>query len=87
MLEWKDAAPRARVLDFGIAIVDGVDMRNADTGSGNPMGTLLYMAPEQLEAKRIGPEADVYATGLILAELVSESSPSRGRTESSSCRR
>lgn len=58
------------ILDFGIAIVDQLDARDASTAEGNFAGTALYAAPEQLHAARLTPAVDVYAVGLTLAETL-----------------
>jgi serine/threonine protein kinase len=51
-----------KVLDFGIAKV----MAEALTSSTEPLGTPLWMSPEQTEHDRdIGPTADVWAMGLL----------------------
>jgi serine/threonine protein kinase/tetratricopeptide (TPR) repeat protein len=69
---------RAVITDFGLARLDPV----AQAGSlatlsqtslgktGQPIGTLAYMAPEQLEGGPVSPATDVYGLGLILYEMV-----------------
>jgi serine/threonine-protein kinase len=57
----------ARVLDFGIA---KAAERAHHTRTGEVKGKLGYMAPEQLFGNDIGREADVYALGVILWELL-----------------
>lgn len=70
---------RPKVLDFGIARVtdDSTLMRTAVTEAGQLIGTLNYMAPEQLggDSTRIDAGADVYALGVILFELLSGRRP------------
>ena len=60
---------RLRLLDFGLARSEG-DARI--TRSGSVLGSLPYMAPEQVrgETGRIGPQTDVYAVGVTLYELL-----------------
>jgi eukaryotic-like serine/threonine-protein kinase len=57
----------ARVLDFGIAKARG---RLQDTAEGVVKGKVAYMAPEQIGGADLGPEADIYAVGVILWELL-----------------
>lgn len=59
-----------KVTDFGIAQVLGGEQTLA-TAEGSVVGTPAYMAPEQAEGTRLGPTADVYATGTLLYELLS----------------
>jgi serine/threonine protein kinase len=55
-----------KVLDFGLAkIADGNDSL---TGTGTVMGTLAYMAPEQVRGLPVDAKADLFALGLILYE-------------------
>jgi eukaryotic-like serine/threonine-protein kinase len=60
-----------KVLDFGIAAMLDEDMTPI-TPTGEALGTLQYMAPEQTQAenKGIGPRADVWAIGMIAYELL-----------------
>lgn len=50
-----------RVIDFGIARV-----LDADTSSATRIGTLGYMAPEQLEGTALGPAADLFAWAAVI---------------------
>lgn len=64
-----DEHGRARLVDFGIARTDDATHL---TGTGLSIGTAAYLAPEQLDApEQVGPPADVYALGLVLAEALS----------------
>jgi serine/threonine protein kinase len=59
-----DGAGRvAKVLDFGIASLAGAPTL---TASGEVVGTLAYMAPEQADGAIAGPAADVYSLALTL---------------------
>ncbi|MCA2978923.1 MAG: protein kinase [Myxococcaceae bacterium] len=64
-----------KVLDFGIAkLDDGADL----TGEAS-IGTLRYMAPEQvLDARSVGPASDLWAMGITLFRLLTGRLPFRG---------
>jgi serine/threonine-protein kinase len=73
-------ATGVKLLDFGLArlraqvgrgsqsAIAGVTPDN--TGSGVILGTLQYMAPEQLEAKDVDARADIFSFGAVLYEMV-----------------
>lgn len=64
-----------KILDFGIAIVDNKDADEVDTGVGRMAGTIAYMSPEQLEARRLTPATDVYSLGVIAYEMLTGKNP------------
>ena len=53
-----------KLVDFGLARV-----QEGNTETSAVLGTLTYMAPEQLEARNIGPWSDLYALGVITFEF------------------
>src|SRR3954469_23565227 len=60
-----DQDGRVRITDFGIAVT------TSEAGPHVLIGTLGYMAPEQLAADgRVSERTDIYALGVILYELV-----------------
>jgi len=63
-----EGGERVKLLDFGVAKV----LANASTHTpeGVVVGTPSYMAPEQIAAKDVTPAADLYAIGLVLAEML-----------------
>jgi eukaryotic-like serine/threonine-protein kinase len=78
-LEQHDDAPsRPRVLDFGLAKVDdSIDGGNLAklTQSGVPLGTPVYMAPEQWWCKPTDGRTDQYALGVVLFEMLAGRPP------------
>ena len=58
-----------KIGDFGIARAAEETMV---TQVGTVLGTLRYLAPEQADGRRVGPEADVYSFGVVLDELAPE---------------
>ncbi|MBI5850623.1 MAG: protein kinase [Planctomycetes bacterium] len=73
-----DSQGRPRVLDFGIAHVTGdTPWSTMMTQKGQLIGTLGYMAPEQLTAtaSEVTPLADVYSLGVLGFELLTRRLP------------
>ena len=69
-----DGQPRAKLMDFGIALVADA---GGLTATGDVIGTLAYMSPEQAEGREAGTEADVYSLALTLYECWSGENPHR----------
>jgi formylglycine-generating enzyme required for sulfatase activity len=67
------------IVDFGLARRDNPQDQRL-TRSGQVMGTLAYMAPEQIrgDLNEIGPACDIYALGVILYELLTGRLPFSG---------
>ncbi|MBM3667478.1 MAG: serine/threonine protein kinase, partial [Actinobacteria bacterium] len=73
----------AKLVDFGIARITG---QHTLTNTGDVLGTLGYMAPEQAEGQRPGPAADVYSLGLTLYECFSGEHPRVGEGPAATAR-
>ena len=71
---WRGAA---KLADFGIATLAGDDPL---TMTGDVVGTLSYMAPEQAAGKRVDERADLYSLALVLYEALSGTNPVRRAT-------
>jgi serine/threonine-protein kinase len=56
-----------KIIDFGAA---QSTLKEAQTAPSVVMGSITYMAPEQARKKRVDRRADVYATGVLLWELL-----------------
>lgn len=59
-----------KVLDFGFAKALAEGSSDEITNAGTLVGTPAYMAPELVHKKNVGPPADLYAMGLIIAEMI-----------------
>ncbi len=59
-----------KVLDFGFAKALAEGASDELTNAGTLVGTPAYMAPELVHKKNVGPAADLYAMGLIIAEMI-----------------
>lgn len=89
------ALGQAKVLDFGLAKVFCPTASRASAGAGVSetatmstapgllVGTVDYMAPEQLEGEPVDPRTDLYALGLVLYEMATGRNPFLGHSPSS----
>ncbi|MBD3855625.1 MAG: protein kinase, partial [Acidobacteria bacterium] len=79
---------RVKVLDFGLARVleevlpeaETATLTPAGTETGTIMGTVGYMAPEQVKGRPADHRSDVFALGCVLYEMVSGRRPFEGDT-------
>src|SRR4029077_2040641 len=83
-----------KLLDFGLAkLTQEVipttpesqlpTMQNAITGEGTILGTLQYMAPEQVEAKEVDARTDIFAFGAVVYEMATGRKAFEGKTSAS----
>ncbi len=71
----EDSYERVRLIDFGIARVEQSQLAPA-TSIPQAIGTILYMAPEQLEGKlEQTPAADIYACAIVAYEILTGKMP------------
>jgi Tol biopolymer transport system component len=84
----------AKLMDFGLARATGlVRVAGAETESptvsrpltaeGTVVGTILYMAPEQLEGKEADARADIWALGCVLYEMATGKRAFEGKSQAS----
>ena len=85
-----------KLLDFGLAKLaqdaapvtpesQQETMKDAVTAQGTILGTLQYMAPEQVEGKtdQIDPRTDIFAFGVVLYEMATGKKAFEGKTQAS----
>jgi serine/threonine protein kinase/TolA-binding protein len=73
-----EAGPAPKILDFGIArLSENTSGATLATETGQLLGTLAYMSPEQISGGDITPASDAYALGVVLFEVLSGRTPYR----------
>jgi serine/threonine-protein kinase len=75
LVEDRDAMPRIKLLDFGIAKLMREDSQVVRTATGAMIGTPQYVAPEQAKGRAIDPSVDLYSLGCIAYELFTGRTP------------
>jgi streptogramin lyase len=78
----RDSGDRAYLTDFGLAkrFDQGTDA-GALTRTGAFVGTLDYVAPEQIRGDRVDARTDVYALGCVMYEAIAGKAPFADREE------
>ena len=85
-------APLVKLLDFGLAkSVSSLVAREPEsptvaqalTSQGTILGTLQYMAPEQLEGRDVDARADIFTFGSVLYEMLTGKRPFDGKSQAS----
>ena len=76
LVEREGRADVVKILDFGIAkVTDPEGTREALTQAGVIFGTPEYLSPEQALGETVDARADLYATGVILFEMLTGRRP------------
>ncbi len=82
---------QVKVLDFGLAKLLVADEptdqslmpTEALTREGLVLGTIPYMAPEQLEGRPVDHRCDIFSAGIVLHEMVTGERPFKGESSAS----
>jgi serine/threonine protein kinase/Flp pilus assembly protein TadD len=64
-----------KVMDFGLAKLKGSLKLTKTSGT---VGTLAYMAPEQIEGREVDARSDMFSFGIVLHEMLTGHRPFRG---------
>ena len=62
-----------RIIDFGIALIDGADISRIEGIAGSPS----YMSPEQVQSQELTSRSDLYSLGAVMYELLTGTRPFR----------
>jgi serine/threonine protein kinase len=73
-----NARNQIKVMDFGLAKLKG-SLRM--TKATSTVGTLAYMAPEQIQGGEVDARSDIFSFGVVLYEMCTGRSPFRGEHE------
>jgi serine/threonine protein kinase/Tol biopolymer transport system component len=90
----RSGAPIAKLMDFGLArpvalvveagaTTESLTVRRPLTAEGTIVGTLQYMAPEQLEGKEADARTDLWALGCVLHEMATGKQAFAGTSQAS----
>ncbi len=78
---------RVKVLDFGLAKLEAASSPEAATATedsltreGGPVGTVPYMAPEQVQGKGCDRRSDIFSLGVVLHEMATGHRPFAGES-------
>jgi len=74
---WVMEDDSVKIIDFGVAHT----MDSHTRTSGFQKGTLLYMAPEQIQFKPVSPQSDIFSLAVVCYEAHSRRQPFRGTSE------
>lgn len=74
-----EANGRVKLTDFGVARIQ--DSGEATRTRGSMVGTLKYMAPEQVQGLTVDARADIFAAGVVLYQLLTGRRPFDGSSD------
>lgn len=74
-----EANGRVKLTDFGVARIQ--DSGEATRTRGSMVGTLKYMAPEQVQGLTVDARADIFAAGVVLYQLLTGRRPFDGGSD------
>ena len=84
-----DSRQRVKILDFGLAVLTGVERAPDESAEGflsrtatqwTTGGTVPYMSPEQLRGETTDARSDIFSFGVLLYECLTRKLPFRGET-------
>jgi serine/threonine protein kinase len=81
-----DRSGAVKVLDFGLAVIRDDDRYSRITQTGQSLGTVGYMAPEQILGKHTDHRTDLYGLGATLFDLLTGHPPFDGVTTTATLR-
>ena len=67
-----------KVMDFGIAHMDGGGVAEQHTRVGDVIGTPQYMSPEQTRGEKLDGRSDLFSAGIVLYQMVAGQRPFQG---------
>jgi serine/threonine-protein kinase len=81
-----DGKPILKVLDFGISKQLSGEVDRTLTNPSSSMGSPWYMSPEQMRnARNVDARSDIWSIGVVIFELLTESTPFSGRNLTEIC--
>lgn len=66
---------QVKILDFGVALLQGAHALPKLTQLGMTVGSPAYMSREQILGNPVGPPSDIYALGCVLYEMLTGRTP------------